>query len=440
MRNPASRCARVGRAPGRSRFATRLSGALCALACLCGGGPVRGADWLLVPMDLSQTNHLRAYGHAFHALQAGEPVSWLLNYRGGSFLMRATERAQVEARVMGVRFELLPEAAVAEVRATVARENMEEVLLEKAPRIAVYTPPYAQPWDDAVMLALDYADIPYAKVYDREVLAGKLRDFDWIHLHHEDFTGQSGKFYSLQLEPWYLEQKEFNENLARELGFAKVWQLKQAVALSISDYVSAGGFLFAMCSATDTIDIALAYLGADIVPAEYDGDGLDPVSDAQRDDGRAFAFQGWSLIVNPLVYEYSTIDTSDESQQRGVEGDDFTLFGFSAKIDPVPAMLTQNHVNVLKGFMGQTTGFHKRFLKRPVIVLAQVDGTDEVRYLHGKHGQGTFTFLGGHDPEDYQHAVGDQPTDLDLYPTSPGYRLILNNVLFPAARKKPQKT
>jgi hypothetical protein len=430
--------------PPRSRglpgATTRLSGWLLALACVCGAAPARAADWLLVPMDLGQTNHLRAYGYAYHALQADEPVNWLLNYRGGSFLLRATERARVEARVMGVRFELLSAADVAAVRATVARENMEEVLLETAPRIVVYTPPYAQPWDDAVMLALDYADIPYAKIYDREVLAGGLREYDWIHLHHEDFTGQSGKFYSLQLEPWYLEQKEFNENLARELGFAKVWQLKQAVALRISDYVTAGGFLFAMCSATDTIDLALTYLGVDMVPAEYDGDGLDVARDAKREDGRAFAFQGWSLIVNPLIYEYSTIDTTEEAQLRGPEGDDFTLFGFSAKIDPVPAMLTQNHVNVLNGFMGQTTGFHRRFLKRPVIVLAQVEGTDEVRYLHGKHGQGTFTFLGGHDPEDYQHAVGDPPTDLDLYPTSPGYRLILNNVLFPAARKKPQKT
>jgi hypothetical protein len=391
-------------------------------------------------MDLSQENHLRAYGHAFHALQAGENVSWLLNYRGGSFLLRATERARIDARLMGVVFATLDDAGVAAVRAEVAEGNMEEVLLEKAPRIAVYTPPYAQPWDDAVMLALDYADIPYDKVYDREVLAGALREYDWLHLHHEDFTGQSGKFYSLQFEPWYLEQKEFNETLARDLGFAKVWQLKHAVALRIRDYVEGGGFLFAMCSATDTIDVALAFLGVDIVPAEYDGDAIDPLHQSKRDDDRAFAFTGFSLVTNPLIYEYSNIDTSDYARLRGPEADYFTLFSFSAKIDPVPTMLVQDHVAVVNGFMGQTTGFRRPLLKRAVTILAEVEGTDEVRYLHGKRGQGTFTFLGGHDPEDYQHAVGDPPTDLDLYPTSPGYRLVLNNVLFPAARKKPQKT
>lgn len=419
------------------RLLTRLLPAALALALV---PPVAAAPYLLVPMDLAQANHLRAYGHAYHRLQAGENVSWLLNYRGGSFLMRATERARVDARLLGVTFTEVDETEAATIRATIAQENMEEVLLEKAPRIAVYTPPYAQPWDDAVMLALDYADIPYTKVYDSDVLAGRLAEYDWLHLHHEDFTGQSGKFYSLQLETWYLEQKEYNEKLARELGFAKVWQLKHAVALKIADYVEAGGFLFAMCSATDTFDIAMAYLGVDVVPAEYDGDPIDPEREAKRDDGRAFAFTGFALVTNPLVYEYSNIDTSDYAQLRGPEADYFTLFSFSAKIDPVPAMLVQDHVAVVNGFMGQTTGFRRGLLKRSVLVLAQVEGSDEVRYLHGKRGQGTFTFLGGHDPEDYQHAVGDPPTDLDLYPTSPGYRLVLNNVLFPAARKKPQKT
>ena len=427
-------------ARGLARPLVAFALGLGALGAAVLAAPARAGEFLLVPMDVAQTNHLRAYGHAYHALQAGETVSWLLNYRGGSFLLRATERARVEARVMGVRAEEISSADADGIRATIARENMEEVLLEKAPRIAVYTPPYAQPWDDAVMLALDYAGVPYAKIYDRDVLAGGLRDYDWLHLHHEDFTGQSGKFYSLQLEPWYLEQKEFNEKLAKELGFAKVWQLKQAVALKIANYVDAGGFLFAMCSATDTIDIALAYLGVDIVPSEYDGDGIDPDREAKRDDGRAFAFQGFTLVTNPLVYEYSSIDGTDQAALRGPGNDYFTLFNFSAKLDPVPTMLTQDHVNVINGFMGQTTDFHKAFLKRAVIVLAQTDGTDEIRYLHGKRGQGTFTFLGGHDPEDYQHAVGDPPTDLDLYPDSPGYRLILNNVLFPAARKKPQKT
>ncbi len=417
--------------------------ALILLAALAAGGaaPVRAAGFLLVPMDLDQTDHLRAYGHAYHALEAGQKVSWLLNYRGGSFLMPATDAARLEARLRGVAFVEVGEADVAAIRAQIARDNMEEVLLEKPPRIAVYTPPYAQPWDDAVVLALDYAEIPYDKVYDTEVLAGELARYDWLHLHHEDFTGQFGKFYAaFQLEPWYLEQKQFNEELAAALGFAKVWQLKHAVALRIRDYVEGGGFLFAMCSATDTIDIALAYLGVDIVPAEFDGDGLDPRREQARDDERSFAFQGFTLVTNPLIYEFSSIDAGDVAQMRGAEADYFTLFDFAAKIDPVPAMLTQCHVNVINGFMGQTTSFRRAYLKRAVTVLAEVAGTDEVRYLHGKRGQGTFTFLGGHDPEDYQHAVGDPPTDLDLYPTSPGYRLILNNVLFPAARKKPQKT
>lgn len=413
------------------------------LLAIVGGGAVaaHAADFLLVPMDLKQSNHLRAYGHAFHTLQAGQSVSWLLNYRGGSFLMTASERARLEAHVMGVAFEELTAADVVALRAVVAQENMEEVLLEKAPRVAVYTPPYAQPWDDAVMLALDYAEIPYDKVYDREVLAGALPRYDWLHLHHEDFTGQYGKFWAaFQLEPWYLEAKQFNEELATALGFARVWQLKHAVALKILDYVEGGGFMFAMCSATDTIDIALAFLGVDIVPAEIDGDPIDPSFSAKRDDRRCLAFTGFSLVTNPLVYEFSTLDTSDYAQLRGPEADYFTLFAFAAKLDPVPSMLTQCHVNVINGFMGQTTGFHQQYVKHTVTVLAQVEGTDEIRYLHGNRGQGTFTFLGGHDPEDYQHAVGDPPTDLELFPTSPGYRLILNNVLFPAARKKPQKT
>ena len=462
---PRSACPRTGRSrrrrllppvlrrPGPARARGAAAGLpsvalVLALAWFLGGAAAAAAQaasagngaLLLVPMDLTQTNHLKAYGHAFHALQAGQNVSWLLNYRGGSFLMPAGERTKLEARLMGVRFEEIGAADAAAIRAEIARENMEEVLLEKAPRVAVYTPPYAQPWDDAVMLALDYAEIPYDKVYDQDVIAGRLGEYDWLHLHHEDFTGQSGKFYAFQLEPWYLEQRQHNEDLAKQLGFAKVWQLKHAVAARIRDYVEGGGFLFAMCSATDTVDLALAYLGVDVVPAEYDGDGLDPEREAKRDDARTLAFTGFTLITNPLVYEYSTIDTSDYAQLRGPLADYFTLFSFAAKYDPVPTMLTQCHVNVINGFMGQTTGFHRQFLKRAVTVLALVEGTDEIRYLHGKRGTGTFTFLGGHDPEDYQHAVGDPPTDLDLYPTSPGYRLILNNVLFPAARQKPQKT
>jgi hypothetical protein len=423
----------------------RLLATGCVLGLLAtlviGPAPCAGADYLLVPMDLTQTNHLRAYGHAYHTLQAGGKVSWLLNYRGGSFLMADTERARLDARLLGVRFEETDAGQLAAIRQTIAQENMEEVLLEKPPRIAIYSPPYAQPWDDAVTLALTYAEVPYDVIFDPEVLAGRLQDYDWLHLHHEDFTGQYGKFYAMfHQEAWYIQQKQFNEELAAQLGFAKVWQLKHAVAQKILDYVEGGGFLFAMCSATDTLDIALAYEGIDIVPAPFDGDDLDPRREALRDAGRPLAFTGFTLITNPLWYEFSNIDTSDYAQLRGPEADYFTLFDFAAKYDPVPAMLTQCHVNVINGFLGQTTGFHQEFLKRSVIVLALVEGTDEVRYLHGKRGTGTFTFLGGHDPEDYQHRVGDPPTDLDLYPNSPGYRLILNNVLFPAARKKPQKT
>ncbi len=399
------------------------------------------AQWMLVPMDLSQTNHLKAYGHAFSVLQAGDNVSWLLNYRGGSFLMRESADAALAARLRGVRYERLSDGDVAAVRAEIAGGNMEEVLLETVPRIAVYAPPNFQPWDDAVTLALTYAEIPFDRVFDREVLEGKLSEYDWLHLHHEDFTGQFGKFYAVfRLSEWYVEQQALTEELARSLGFDAVWKLKQAVALKLHDYVEQGGFLFAMCSATDTIDIALAYLGCDIVPPEIDGTPLDPQREQKRDDARTFAFQDFRLITNPLVYEYSTIDTSDYARLRGAEGDYFTLFAFAAKHDPVPTMLTQCHVNVIDGFMGQTTGFDRAVLKRHVTVLAEVEGTDEIRYIHGKCGLGTFTFLGGHDPEDYQHAVGDPPTDLDLHRTSPGYRLILNNVLFPAARKKPQKT
>jgi len=408
---------------------------------VAGVSAAQAASYLLVPMDLRQTQHLRAYGHAYHALQAGEKVTWLLNYRGGSFLLPDTPRARLDARLLGVEFEELDDGAVQQIHQIVQQENMDEVLLEKPPRIAVYSPPNMQPWDDAVVLALDYAEIPFDTVYDVEVLRGRLFDYDWLHLHHEDFTGQYGKFWgSFGLEPWYIEQQELNENLARELGYPTVWQLKHAVALSIRDYVEQGGFLFAMCSAVDTIDIALAFLDTDIGPEPMDGSPVDPNWRAHADYAATFAFENFSLFTNPLRYEFSDLDTRDYASMRGPEADYFTLFDFAAKYDPVPAMLTQNHVAVINGFLGQTTGFYERFLKRSVIQLAKVEGTDEVKYLHGKRGQGTFTFLGGHDPEDYQHRVGDPPTVLDLYPTSPGYRLILNNVLFPAARKKPQKT
>jgi hypothetical protein len=411
------------------------------LLALGAAAPVLADNWLLLPMDLKQRNHLRSYGVAFHTLQAGEKVNWLLNYRGGSFLLKDTQRARLDARLLGVDFEELGEADVVAIRAVVAQENMDEVLLETPPRIAVYSPPYMQPWDDAVTLALTYAEVPYDKVYDTEVLGGGLRNYDWLHLHHEDFTGQYGKFYaSFGMEPWYLEQKQFQEELAHSLGYATVWQEKHAVALTIREFVEGGGFLFAMCSATDSIDIALAWLGTDIVGEPYDGSPVDPAYRQKVDFAGTFAFENLKLTTNPMIYEYSDLDTSNYAQMRGAEADYFTLFAFAAKYDPVPAMLTQNHVNVINGFLGQTTGYHQKFLKRSVVTLAAVEGTDEVNYIHGKRGQGTFTFLGGHDPEDYQHRVGDEATDLDLYPTSPGYRLILNNVLFPAARQKPRKT
>ena len=425
----------------RNRIPQSLAVTLLVLALTQPAAVAWADSYLLVPMDLTQRNHLRAYGHTFHTLQAGDKVTWLLNYRGGSFLMQDTQRARLDARLLGVSFEEIGDGEVADIRQTVAQENMDEVLLEKPPRIAVYSPPNKQPWDDAVTLALTYADVPYDVVYDTEVLSGQLGDYDWLHLHHEDFTGQFGKFYaSFGLEPWYLESKHFHEELAAELGFETVWQLKHAVARTIHDYVEGGGFLFAMCSATDTIDIALAWLDIDIVDEPFDGTGHDPHYRAKADFTQTFAFQDFKLTTNPLIYEFSDLDSSDYARMRGAEADYFTLFAFAAKYDPVPAMLTQNHVNVINGFLGQTTGYWRKHLKRSVTVLAAVEGTDEVKYIHGKCGMGTWTFLGGHDPEDYQHRVGDPPTDLDLYPTSPGYRLILNNVLFPAARKKPQKT
>jgi hypothetical protein len=403
--------------------------------------PAAAADYMLIPMDLKQTNHLKAYGLAYHMLTQGIEVEWLLNYRGGTFLAQRNRETALEARVRGVLFEVVGSADVARMKAEVERENMEVVLLEKAPQLAVYTPPNAQPWDDAVTLALDYAEVPFDKIYDREVLGGGLDQYDWLHLHHEDFTGQFGKFYaSYRFAAWYQHDVEVNEKLARELGFTKVSDEKKAVASAIRAYVHAGGFLFAMCSATDTIDIALAAAGVDVVAREFDRDGVTPGAQSKLQFERSFAFENFSLEMNPLVYEFSNIDTSNYARLRGAEADYFTLFEFAAKHDPVPAMLTQCHVNVINGFLGQTTGFRQGLVKKSIVLLAQVDGSEEIKYLHGNTGRGTFTFYGGHDPEDYQHAVGDPPTRLELHVNSPGYRLILNNILFPAARKKEQKT
>ena len=400
---------------------------------------------LMIPMDLQQTDHLKAYGIAYWALTKNFEVDWLLNYRGGSFMLDENPVIAAECRVRGVMAGTLSQSGAAQIYAEVQQDdnNMDVVRLEKAPRIAVYVPPGFHPWDDAVTLALEYAEIRYDKVWDKEVLEGKLFDYDWLHLHHEDFTGQYGKFYaSFAGAGWYIEQQVTQEREAQRLGFKKVSELKKVVVRTIKEYIANGGFLFAMCSATDTYDIALAAEQTDICDVMYDGDPPDADAQAKLDFSKTLAFTDFRLERNPLRYEYSDIDQppSDLLAIQNPETDYFTLFEFSAKFDPVPTMLTQNHVNVLKGFLGQTTNFKKSLIKKTVVMLAERDGMDQVRYLHGNVGRGTFTFYGGHDPEDYQHAVGDPPTDLSLHKNSPGYRLILNNILFPAAKKKQQKT
>jgi len=400
---------------------------------------------ILIYMDLQQTDHLKAYGIAYWVLTKGMDVDWLLNYRGGSFMIDDQQMIANECRIRGVAFIELSASDANAVYEEVQREdnNMDVVKLEKAPRVAVYVPPDFHPWDDAVTLALDYAEIHYDKLWDDEVLEGKLQEYDWLHLHHEDFTGQYGKFYaSFAGAPWYIEQQATLEKEAHKLGFKKVSEEKKAVARAIKQFIANGGFMFAMCSATDTYDIALAAENTDICDVMYDGDPPDPDSQKKLDFSKTLAFTNFMLEMNPLRYEYSDIDDPPSDQLAGMnpETDYFTLFEFSAKFDPVPTMLTQDHVNVIKGFLGQTTGFKKSLIKRSVTILAEKAGTDQVKYLHGNYGRGTFTFYGGHDPEDYQHAVGDPPTDLSLHKNSPGYRLILNNILFPAARKKEQKT
>jgi len=406
---------------------------------------VQGQTRMLVPMDLSQTDHLKSYGLAYWVLEKNGQVDWLLNYRGGSFLLEYSEVVARECRIRGIAFESLSAAEAAQVFSNVQREeaNTDVVRLEKAPRIAVYVPPDFKPWDDAVTLALEYAEIPYTKVWDEEVLGGKLSDYDWLHLHHEDFTGQYGKFYAnFRTAQWYVEQQSMYEREAKRLGYSKVGEEKKAVARAIKDFVGNGGFMFAMCSATDSYDIALAAEGVDICDVMFDGDPPDRSAQARLDFSKAFAFENFKLDMNAYRYEYSDIDipSSDPPPLRDQTTDFFTLFEFSAKHDPVPTMLTQNHVSIVKGFMGQTTAFKKSLIKRTVVTLAEREGTEEVRYIHGNFGRGTFTWFGGHDPEDYQHAVGDPPTDLSLHKNSPGYRLILNNILFPAAKKKQQKT
>lgn len=401
------------------------------------------AQDVLIPMDARQSDHLKAYGVAYWILEQGGTVDWLLNYRGGSFLSQAYPELEQELRIRGVYFERLGGAQTASIIAEIESDdnNTAVIRLEKAPRIAVYAPDQTLPWDDAVLLALTYAEIPHEMIYDDEVLEGKLQEFDWLHLHHEDFTGQFGKFINYRSMPWYIEQQRDAEATAQRHGFRKVSELKLAVAQTIREYVRNGGFLFAMCSGTDTFDIALAAHGTDIVPAEYDGDPVDPDALNALDYSESLIFHNFQPIFNPTEYEHSNIDAGvPPPQLRNPALDYFTLFEFSAKWDPVPTMLTQNHVATIKGFIGQTTNFRKEFIKPNAVILAEAPGRDEVRYVHTNFGQGTVTFYGGHDPEDYQHFVGDPPTDLNLHKNSPGYRLILNNVLFPAAKKKKQKT
>lgn len=398
---------------------------------------------LLLPMDKSQRDHLKAYGIAYFALQQGIEINWMLNYRGGSFSMPQIATLENECRIRGVSYEVIPEARYNQLLVEIAdpEVNMDVVKLEVAPKIAVYTPPTKQPWDDAVTMALTYAEIPYDKVYDDEVLQGKLPLYDWLHLHHEDFTGQFGRFYAAYRDAaWYqAEVREANATAARH-GYKKVSQLKLAVAHKIRDFVAGGGFLFAMCSATDSYDIALAAEGIDICESMYDGDPADPQAQQKLDFSKTFAFRNFQLKRNPLEYEFSDIDATNTRGFIGEQNDFFSLFEFSAKWDVVPTMLNQNHEQIIKGFMGQTTAFRKETMKSDVLILGETKNLNETRYVHGTYGKGTWTFFGGHDPEDYQHMVGEPPTDLALHPNSAGYRLILNNILFPAARKKKQKT
>ena len=393
-------------------------------------------------MDDAQTDHLKAYGVVYKMLKNNVRVYWLLNYRGGSFAAETADNEnEMLARAAGVRAQRVSSGEWAAILGTIANSHMEKVTLEKAPKIAVYTPPEKLPWDDAVTLALVYADISYDKVYDREMVSGALSKYDWLHLHHEDFTGQYSKFYGTQGSmAWYQRQKTAQEKIAAGLGFKKVSDCKKAVALAIRKYVEGGGFLFAMCCAPNTLDDALAALGTDIVASVFDGDGVDPQYRAKLDFNNCFAFENFEVQPDPMAPYFDNIDVNMVNTPSRKEARDFELFDFSAKLDPVPSMLVQDHRQVIGGYFGLCTSFNRKVMKKSIVVLADVPGTDMVNYLHGVLGKGHFSFLGGHDPEDYQHAVGDKPTVLDLHRNSPGYRLILNNVLFPAAEKKEKKT
>jgi hypothetical protein len=427
-----------------SRTMNMLKKSVAMLLLLLAGFAAKANDHLLIPMDYAQSNHLKAYGIAYWVLEHGVDVQWLLNYKGGSFTFVWTPDFEDELRIRDVKYDKISAGQLTNILAQVTSEdvNMDAVKLEKAPKIAVYSPKNLQPWDDAVTLVLTYAEIPYDVVYDGEVLDDSLANYDWLHLHHEDFTGQYGKFYaSFHNQQWYQDQVSECEAIAKKYGYAKVSKLKLAVAERIKEFCAAGGFLFAMCSATDSYDIALAAASTDICDYMFDGDPQSPTAQSELDFSRTLAFEDFTLIKDPMTYEFANIDANPAfNRQVPKELDYFTLFDFSAKYDQVPTMLCQNHTSTVKGFMGQTTAFMKGTIKKEVLIMGELKAFGEARYIHGNLGEGMWTYFGGHDPEDYQHMVGEEPTDLQLHPNSPGYRLILNNILFPAAKKKKLRT
>ena len=401
------------------------------------------AAYILIPMDDTQKNHLKAYGIAYWVLTYDVEIYWLLNYRGGSYMFPHNKTFEDECIIRDVSYEVIADVQSTGILQEIAdpQVNMDAIKLHKAPRIAVYSPKNKLPWDDAVTLVLTYAEIPYDIIYDTEVIEGMLPMYDWLHLHHEDFTGQYGKFWAAYRNfPWYQEDVRVNEETAHALGFDKVSECKLAVAKKIRDYVLGGGYLFAMCSAPDSYDVSLSSDGVDICDIVFDGDPMDPDAQSKLDYNNCFAFQNFRISVNPYEYEISSIDVTDTRPKNIESKDFFTLFDFSAKWDPIPTMLCQNHTRVIKAFMGQTTAFNKDHVKSSVLVMGENKPLNEARYIHGEFGKGFWTFYGGHDPEDYSHRVGDPPTELDLFPNSPGYRLILNNILFPAARQQKRKT
>tara|TARA_Y100001935_G_scaffold25546_2_gene18927 strand:+ start:2931 stop:4115 length:1185 start_codon:yes stop_codon:yes gene_type:complete len=394
-------------------------------------------------MDQTQTDHLKAYGISYSSLKKGVKVDWLINYRGGSFMLDASESIKSKCLIRGVYYEIVNGNDLAEIFSIIESNNMDILVLDTPAKIAVYSPPGKQPWDDAVTLALTYAEVEYDVIFDDEILSGDLSKYDWLHLHHEDFTGQYGKFYkNYNKRAWYKQMESDFNFTANKYGFSSVHNLKKDIAFKIKQYMSNGGFVFAMCSATDSFDIALSALNVDIAHQVFDGTGIDPNYNTKLNYHNCVAFENFELYTDPMIYEYSTIDLppGHKPVAKGAEEDYFTLFEFSAKWDPVPTMLTQNHVGVINGFMGQTTSFNRENIKKHITILGEVEGEDIVKYIHGNVGKGSFTFLGGHDPEDYRHMVGDPPTNLSLHRNSPGYRLILNNILFPSARKKDRKT